>query len=166
MTAMKRFFIFSALVLGVISCQKPEPAIDYSGEATLYRVGDSFVRPFDRSLSSLGNRYIDCYFYEGGADPEAFKLTIYLQEGGTLVKGEAIVPAKIAFGNLAGYGSAQLGYTRSVEKGTARYMGVQNGSDVVQFEDLTFKVTRNDGSNITDTYYIRGTSRFAPPPQF
>ena len=80
------------------------------------------------------------------------------------MKGEAIVPAKIAFGNLAGYGSAQLGYTRSVEKGTARYMGVQNGSDVVQFEDLTFKVTRNDGSNITDTYYIRGTSRFAPPP--
>ena len=49
MKAMKRFIIFSAILLGVISCQKPEPAIDYSGEATLYRVGDaSFVKPIDQ----------------------------------------------------------------------------------------------------------------------
>ena len=163
MKAMKRFFIFSALVLGVISCQKPEQVIDYSGEATLYRVGDaSFVKPIDQpSIAKYG---ILCFFCAYATDPEFFILDITLQDAYALIKGEVIVPQKVAFVNPYQFG--QLGNTKSIEKGTIRYMGEQNGYHLVRFEDLTFKVTRTDGSKITDTYYIRGTSRFSPPPQF
>ena len=163
MKVMKRFFIFSAILLGVISCQKPEPAIDYSGEATLYRVGDaSFVKPIDQpSIAKYG---ILCFFCAYATDPELFIFDITLQDAYALIKGEVIVPQKVAFVNPYQFG--QLGNTKSIEKGTIRYMGEQNGYHLVRFEDLTFKVTRTDGSKITDTYYIRGTSRFAPPPQF
>ena len=160
---MKRFFFFSAILLGVISCQKPEPAIDYSAVATLYRVGDnSFVKPIDQpSIAKYG---ILCFFCAYATDPEFFILDITLQDAYALIKGEVIVPQKVAFVNPYQFG--QLGNTKSIEKGTIRYMGEQNGYHLVRFEDLTFKVTRTDGSKITDTYYIRGTSRFSPPPQF
>ena len=163
MKAMNRFIIFSAILLGVISCQKPEPAIDYSGEATLYRVGDaSFVKPIDQP--SLGKYGLLCYFCAYATDPELFLLDIAWQDASALIKGEAIVPQTVAFVNP--YQLGPLGNTKSIEKGTVRYMGEQNGYYVIRFEDLTFKVTRTDGSKITDTYYIRGTSRFSPPPQF
>ena len=163
MTAMKRFFIFSAFVLGVISCQKPEQAIDYSGEATLYRVGDaSFVKPIDQP--SLGKYGLLCYFCSSPTDREVFILDVALNGDKALVKGEAFVPKTVLFVNPYDFGP--LGNTKSIEKGTLRYMGEENGYDVIRFEDVTFKVTRTDGSNITDTYYIRGTSRFSPPPQF
>lgn len=162
MKAMKRFIIFSAL-LGVISCQKPEPAIDYSGEATLYRVGDaSFVKPIDQP--AMGRNSFLCYFCSSPTDREVFILDVALNDDKALVKGEAFVPKTVLFVNPYDFG--QLGNTKSIEKGTIRYMGEQNGYHLVRFEDLTFKVTRTDGSKITDTYYIRGTSRFSPPPQF
>ena len=87
-----------------------------------------------------------------------------MQDAYALIKGEVIVPQKVAFVNPYQFG--QLGNSKSIEKGTIRYMGEQNGYHLVRFEDLTFKVTRTDGSKITDTYYIRGTSRLSPPPQF
>ena len=163
MKAMKRFIIFSALVLGVISCQKPEQAIDYSGEATLYRVGDaSFVKPIDQP--AMGRNSFLCYFCSSPTDREVFILDVALNGDKALVKGEAFVPKTVLFVNPYDFGP--LGNTKSIEKGTLRYMGEENGYDVIRFEDVTFKVTRTDGSNITDTYYIRGTSRFSPPPQF
>ena len=50
-----------------------------------------------------------------------------------------------------------LGYSKEIEKGTIRYMGLKDGFPVIQWEDVTFIVPRNDGSGITDEYYIRGT---------
>jgi hypothetical protein len=163
MKAMKRFIIFSALVLGVISCQKPEQVIDYSGEVTVYRVCDaSCVKPIDQP--AMGRNSFLCYFCSSPTDREVFILDVALNGDKALVKGEAFVPKTVLFVNPYDFGP--LGNTKSIGKGTLRYMGEENGYDVIRFEDVTFKVTRTDGSNITDTYYIRGTSRFSPPPQF
>ena len=155
---MKRvFIILSAILLALVSCEKPEPVIDYSGEATLYRVGDaSFVKAIDQP--TWGKYSLICYFCSYSADLEVFLLEISFHDADTLVKGEAIVPEKVVFANPYYLGS--LGNTKSIEKGTVRYMGEQDGYYVVRFEDLTFKVTRTDGSGITDTYYIRGTAKF------
>ena len=37
-------------------------------------------------------------------------------------------------------------------------MGEKDGKALFRFEDLTFKVTRRDGSGRTDIYYARGTA--------
>ena len=155
---MKRvFIILSAILLAMVSCEKPESVIDYSGEATLYRVGDaSFVKAIDQP--TWGKYSLICYFCSYSADLEVFLLEISFHDADALVKGEAIVPEKVVFANPYYLGS--LGNTKSIEKGTVRYMGEQDGYYVVRFEDLTFKVTRTDGSGITDTYYIRGTAKF------
>ena len=153
----KVIIVLSAILLALVSCEKPEPVVDYSGEATLYRVGDaSFVKAIDEP--SWGKYSLICYFRSYSADLEVFILEISLHDAEALVEREAIVPEKVAFVNPYQLGS--LGYTKSIEKGTVRYMGEQDGYGVVRFEDLTFKVTRTDGSGITDTYYIRGTAKF------
>ena len=76
---MKRFFFFSAILLGVLSCQKPEPAIDYSAVATLYRVGDnSFVKPIDQP--AMGRNSFLCYFCSSPTDREVFILDVALNQ--------------------------------------------------------------------------------------
>ena len=163
--AMKRFFSFlSVILLVMVSCKKLDQEVindysseDYTREATLYRVGDdSFVKPIDEP--SLEKYSLICYFSNSDVDPEVFLLDMALYDADAFVKGEAIVPKRVIFGNPHGY--TDLGLTRTIEKGTIRFLGEKDRSYLIRFEDLTFKVTRNDGSQITDTYYIRGTSAF------
>ena len=163
--AMKRFFsILSVILLVMVSCKKldQEVIIDYSSKeyaskATLYRVGDdSFGKPIDQP--TLEKYSLICYFNNSEVDPEVFLLDMALYDADAFVKGEAIVPKRVFFGNPHGY--ADLGLTRTIEKGTMRFLGEKDRSYLIRFEDVTFKVTRNDGSKITDTYYIRGTAAF------
>ena len=163
--AMKRFFsILSVILLVMVSCKKLDQEViidyssgDYASKATLYRVGDdSFGKPIDQP--TLEKYSLICYFNNSEVDPEVFLLDMALYDADAFVKGEAIVPKRVFFGNPHGY--ADLGLTRTIEKGTMRFLGEKDRSYLIRFEDVTFKVTRNDGSKITDTYYIRGTAAF------
>lgn len=155
--------ICCAVLLAVVSCGKPDQSIDYSGEATLYRVGDdTYVKPINNAAlaRSVGNKpkwSFTGHFYKGESDPETFILELTWPYTKPMEKGEIIIPETALFANP--YFLGTLGNSQSVEQGAIRYMGESNGNTLIQFEDLVFKTTRSDESGITDKYYIRGTAK-------
>ncbi len=159
---MKRWFcIISLALMAIVSCQKQE--VDYSGPVKLYREGDSsYVMPFDqpsitsRSAQRTGEYILLGYFQDVDRINEAFIFEVSWPYSGPLHEGEIITPKTVGFSNPVGVGD--LGYTRSIERGILRYMGEKDGKALFRFEDLTFKVTRRDGSGRTDIYYARGTA--------
>lgn len=153
---MKRLFcIISLALMAIVSCQKQE--VDYSGPVKLYREGDSsFVMPLDQSAFSGTAAQLLCYFFDADRVADTFILEARWPYSGPLKKGDVITPETVSFGNPSDLGT--LGYTRSIERGILRYMGEKDGKALFRFEDLTFKVTRRDGSGRTDIYYARGTA--------
>ena len=159
---MKRLFcVISLALMTLVSCQPEEP-VDYSGPVKLYREGDSsYVMPFDQPLFSrpadgTGPCFLIGFFFDIDKISESFNLEVSWPYSGPLHAGETIKPETVTFVNPYQYGD--LGYTQSIERGILRYMGEKDGKALFRFEDLTFKVTRRDGSGRTDIYYARGTA--------
>lgn len=161
---MKRIIILITgimTLLSLCSCEKEGP--DYSGTATLYREGDnSYHKEIEEPAFHLAgltkqkysfNSLFDRFSREG-----AFILNLVFPLTPSPQIGSEMIPETVSF--LSPY---QYSDPKSIESGVIRYMGEEDGLTLLQFEDLTFKVTKKDGSGITDVYYLRGTAKCADP---